>query len=59
MHSPPQSSPAECKVGCTCKEGYVLDSLTKECILPEKCPCHHGGRSYNEKAVIQEDCNTW
>jgi hypothetical protein len=58
MHNPPQYSPAICRPGCRCKKGYVLDSHTKKCIKPVDCPCHHGGKSYGEGDIIQEDCNT-
>jgi len=59
MHIPPQYSPAICQPGCRCKKGYVLDAHTKKCIKPVDCPCHHGGKSYGEGDIIQEDCNTW
>ncbi|XP_039283049.1 LOW QUALITY PROTEIN: hemocytin [Nilaparvata lugens] len=39
-------SSAICRSGCICKRGFVLDSLTRECVKPTQCPCHHGGRSY-------------
>ncbi|XP_071447163.1 hemocytin-like [Hetaerina americana] len=59
MHkAAPAFSPAKCKPGCKCKRGFVLDTYSKRCILPASCPCHHGGRSYSESEVIQEDCNT-
>lgn len=60
MHSPvAQTSPAECKPGCVCKSGYVLDVISKACVRPENCSCHHGGKSYKEGEKITEDCNTW
>ncbi|XP_046389468.1 hemocytin isoform X2 [Ischnura elegans] len=54
----PAFSPAKCKPGCQCKKGYVLDTYSKKCVRPASCPCHHGGKSYSELQVIQEDCNT-
>lgn len=59
MHDPPQSTPAICYSGCVCKKPYVLDSLTKECVLPTKCPCHHGGKSYYNNETFYQGCNTW
>ncbi|XP_075237780.1 hemolectin [Lycorma delicatula] len=58
MHNRQQSSSAICHSGCICKRGYVLDSITKECVLPKECPCHHGGKSYSNGEKIQESCNT-
>lgn len=59
MHDPPQSTPAVCYSGCVCKKPYVLDSFTKECVLPSECPCHHGGKSYNNNETFYQGCNTW
>jgi von Willebrand factor len=59
MHMKVGSSSAICRPGCMCKEGYVLDVMLKTCVLPEKCSCHHGGKSYNEGEKIKADCNTW
>uniref|UniRef100_A0A8D8ZF36 Hemocytin n=1 Tax=Cacopsylla melanoneura TaxID=428564 RepID=A0A8D8ZF36_9HEMI len=53
-----QHSPALCRAGCVCKQGYVLDSISKQCVLPTQCPCHHGGQSYQDGTVINEQCNT-
>ncbi|KAF6208903.1 hypothetical protein GE061_014645, partial [Apolygus lucorum] len=47
-----------CYGGCVCKRGFVLDSGSGECVKPEDCPCHHGGRSFSDGRVIQEQCNT-
>ncbi|VVC41699.1 Hypothetical protein CINCED_3A025143 [Cinara cedri] len=58
MHDPPQSTPAICYSGCVCKKPYVLDSFTKECVLPTECPCHHGGKSYNNSETFYQGCNT-
>ena len=51
--------PSVCRPGCRCKKGYVLDSVTKKCIKPSECPCHHGGKSYSEGHRISQDCNSW
>lgn len=60
MHRMPVgSTPADCRPGCQCKKGYMLDTVAKKCIKPEECPCHHGGRSYPDGETMQEDCNTW
>lgn len=59
MHRNVSSTTAVCRPGCKCKDGYVLDTLLKLCVLPEKCSCHHGGKSYSENEKIMEDCNTW
>lgn len=59
MHLRAETSTAICRAGCKCKTGYVLDMILKKCVLPEKCGCHHGGRSYNDGEKIKEDCNTW
>ncbi|XP_050428341.1 hemocytin-like [Adelges cooleyi] len=58
MHDPPQFSPAVCYSGCICKKPYVLDSLSKECVLPSECPCHHGGKSYSNNETYYQGCNT-
>lgn len=59
MHMNVTSSTAVCRPGCKCKDGYVFDAILKQCVLPENCSCHHGGRSYNEGESIKEDCNKW
>ncbi|CAK9818181.1 SSPO [Anthophora quadrimaculata] len=57
MHKQVQK-PSVCKSGCICKPGYVLDEPGGNCIKEESCPCHHGGQSYGEGSVIQNECNT-
>ena len=59
MHTYMQTTTALCRPGCTCKEGFVLDSILKLCVLPEKCSCHHGGKSYNDGETMKEECNSW
>ncbi|KAK2585761.1 hypothetical protein KPH14_010370 [Odynerus spinipes] len=58
MHMPIVESSTDCKSGCICKSGYVLDVINGVCIKEEECPCHHGGKSYKEGLSIQSDCNT-
>lgn len=52
------SSTAECRPGCVCRTGYVLDSYEKKCVKPTDCACHHGGKSYTNDEQIQHECNT-
>nr|XP_014086275.2 hemocytin [Bactrocera oleae] len=47
----------DCVPGCVCMSGYVNDTSRKECVLPELCSCHHGGKSYADGDKIKEDCN--
>lgn len=58
MHAYQPHTSAICKPGCKCRDGYVLDLYTKECVKPNACPCHHGGRSYSEDETIQSVCNS-
>ncbi|XP_017781781.1 PREDICTED: hemocytin [Nicrophorus vespilloides] len=58
MHEEDFVSAGICHPGCECKQGYVLDTQSKICVRPSECPCHHGGRSYKENSVVQNDCNT-
>ena len=58
MHESVTQSPAICKVGCVCKDGYVKDSPSGSCVKERECPCYHGGKSYKETSVVQDDCNT-
>lgn len=59
MHEKPAQTNRICFPGCVCKKGFVWDSIGKKCVNVTECPCHHGGRSYNDGEKIQEDCNTW
>lgn len=52
------STTAECRPGCVCKKGYVLDAVLKECVLPKDCSCHHGHQSYSDGQSIINECNT-
>ena len=58
MHQKVDQSPAICQAGCVCKSGYVLDAPSGKCVLESECPCYHGGRSYKDGDVMQEECNT-
>ncbi|XP_071496125.1 uncharacterized protein [Diadema antillarum] len=53
MHEFEGCSPATCYGGCVCTESTVWNGTS--CVLPTSCPCHHGGHSYEEGAVIQTD----
>ncbi|XP_066271768.1 von Willebrand factor-like [Branchiostoma lanceolatum] len=46
----------KCVAGCQCNNETVWDG--KSCIVPESCPCQHGGRSYQEGQTMKIDCNT-
>lgn len=48
----------ECRSGCMCKKGYVLDVSLKKCVLPSNCSCHHGNKSYKDGDKIKNDCNS-
>ena len=50
--------PGTCVPKCVCAPGYVEndDGL---CIPFKECPCHHGGKSYNNDETIRQRCNTW
>lgn len=43
MHAYQGTTNAECRPGCVCKTGYVLDVTAKKCVLPVDCSCHHAG----------------
>ncbi|XP_013180497.1 PREDICTED: hemocytin isoform X2 [Papilio xuthus] len=58
MHLPPLTRASECRPGCQCKKGFVLDTGSGKCVQPTNCPCHHGGRSYADGEKMQEECNT-
>lgn len=53
-----ESSTVECRPGCACKKGFVLDVSIKKCVAPADCSCHHGGDSYSDGEKIKSDCNT-
>lgn len=52
------TSTVECRPGCICKKGYVLDVAIQKCVLPVDCSCHHGSKSYSDGEKIKSDCNT-
>lgn len=35
--SEPQVCTLQCVVGCFCEDGYIRDTLTEKCVLPENC----------------------
>ncbi|XP_031619378.1 hemocytin isoform X2 [Contarinia nasturtii] len=51
-------SAIDCRPGCVCKKGYVLDVALNKCVLPVDCSCHHGSKSYSDGEQIKSDCNT-
>lgn len=48
-----------CKPGCTCKEGYIFDTISKKCFEEKNCPCHHADKLYNDGDVTKQDCKEW
>ena len=48
----------ECTPRCVCLPGYV-ENDQGICIPFKECPCHHGGKSYEENSKIKQKCNTW
>ena len=46
-----------CKPKCVCAPGYVEDE-EGQCIPFKECPCHHGGKSYQDQDIIKQRCNT-
>lgn len=58
MNSYVSKTTIDCRPGCVCKKGYVLDVGLKKCVLPIDCSCHHGSKSYTEGETIKNDCNT-
>lgn len=49
---------SECRSGCSCKDGYVLDTDTSVCVKVENCGCWHGGKRYPDGGSHKRDCNT-
>ena len=47
----------QCKPGCQCIDGFVLDD--SKCVNKSACPCHNGGRLYEQGASLFQDCNKW
>ncbi|XP_006822488.2 LOW QUALITY PROTEIN: uncharacterized protein LOC100375545 [Saccoglossus kowalevskii] len=47
-------SSALCEAGCECANGFVHDG--EKCVRPSRCPCHHGGDTYRNGAVLESDC---
>ncbi|XP_064455887.1 hemocytin-like isoform X2 [Ornithodoros turicata] len=57
INSVPTCDTVDCKPGCRCKAGYVLDTDVGRCIPESSCGCKHGGRKYEVGSVIRRDCN--
>ena len=47
-----------CQPGCVCVAGFVWNKDDQKCVTAEQCPCHHGGKSYTDGEVLQQDCKT-
>ncbi|XP_035218784.1 SCO-spondin-like, partial [Stegodyphus dumicola] len=56
-HLPPRCKTEECKPGCRCKEGFILDADLKACVKETQCGCLHSGRRYKEGETIKQHCN--
>ncbi|XP_066272356.1 von Willebrand factor-like [Branchiostoma lanceolatum] len=52
-------APITCHAGCQCRNDTVWDEEKGACVMPQNCPCYHGGQSYEQSHTIQLDCNTW
>uniref|UniRef100_A0A1W7RAG6 Hemocytin n=1 Tax=Hadrurus spadix TaxID=141984 RepID=A0A1W7RAG6_9SCOR len=46
-----------CRSGCSCNEGFVLDTYTESCIKKENCGCWHGGKRFPEGSSYKRSCN--
>ncbi|XP_078657624.1 uncharacterized protein LOC144903401 isoform X3 [Branchiostoma floridae x Branchiostoma belcheri] len=51
-------APVTCHAGCQCRNDTVWDEEKGACVMPQNCPCYHGGQSYEQSHTIQLDCNT-
>lgn len=56
-HNPPTCDNSNCKDGCECLPGFVLDG--NKCVNATMCPCHHAGKAYYEGEKYVQDCNEW
>ena len=59
IHLKEPPSYGECTEGCECREGFILDTQSNTCVRDTECPCHFGGKSYNEGDVVRSGCNRW
>jgi hypothetical protein len=51
--NPPQICLTLCGEGCFCREGYVRNEWTGECVLPDKCPKYPAGcRTVEGKSCV-------
>lgn len=46
----------ECKAGCTCKTGFVLDEELLECVQREQCQCKHNGKILESGERVKDGC---
>lgn len=47
----------DCRPGCRCKLGFVLQASTNSCVPQSECSCKHGGKVFPAGSEIQRDCN--
>ncbi|KAK8764281.1 hypothetical protein V5799_033110 [Amblyomma americanum] len=47
----------QCRPGCRCKLGFVLQPSTNSCVPQSECGCKHGGKLFPPGSEIQRDCN--
>lgn len=57
MNNPPACSSTNCKDGCECIPGFVLDG--DKCVNTSMCPCFHAGKAFYEGETYIQDCNEW
>lgn len=46
-----------CEGGCVCKNGYVFDEISKDCVSPSLCSCKENGKNYNHGDHVKNGCN--
>ncbi|KAG8199486.1 hypothetical protein JTE90_009334 [Oedothorax gibbosus] len=56
-HLPPKCNTEECKPGCRCKEGFILDADLKKCVDIQNCGCIHASKKYSEGDTMKQSCN--
>lgn len=47
----------ECKTGCVCKDEFVLDTESNQCVESTNCGCEHEGKNYQFGSSVKKDCN--
>ncbi|XP_071945680.1 von Willebrand factor-like [Antedon mediterranea] len=51
-------SDTTCFPGCQCSSGYVLDEVSRKCVLPSDCSCYHGGVAYASGSEANIGCKS-